>query len=368
MAPAGIVAERRGNAVDISFTVPDTNTDRTKPANIDRVDVYAITAPPSITDDQLLKRGTKIASVDVKSPKDPDAVVDEDERDQELEPAVGTGLDQGAIAHVREALTRQAFAPTDLDKSRGGRARRTGPLIGLPATLPERTYVAVGVSANGRKGPLSKRVIAPLIEPPPAPADVRLTYTDKQVDLVWSPVSQAAPAGAVLPARPLGTSAATIAYNVYDVSGEAPQKINKEPLGEPSASDPRVVWGQERCYVVRAVAVAAGAAVESDSSPPVCDTLTDTFAPAAPKGLRSIAGEGTISLIWDPNPETDVVGYVVFRGTGGDMQQLTPQPIRETNFSDAVQPGVHYFYAIKAVDAAGNASAPSERVDETARE
>src|SRR2546430_7034416 len=31
--------------------------------------------------------------------------------------------------------------------------------------------------------------------------------------------------------------------------------------------------------------------IESDAAPPACKTLTDTFAPAAPKGLRSIAGD-----------------------------------------------------------------------------
>ncbi len=372
IAPANITAERRGDTVDITFTVPDANTDRTKPANIERVDVYAITAPPTISDDQLLKRGTRVASVAVKSPKDPNAVVDEDERDEEMEPAVGTGLDQGAVAHVDEKLTRQAFAPADLGKPERRRSEPAtdgdAPLIGPAPTAPARTYVAVGVSSRGRKGPLSKRVTAPLLEPPPAPRDARFTYTEQQVDLSWSPVAASPPTGGLLPSRPLGSAVPTIAYNVYDVSGPQPQKVNKEPLTDLHAADPRVAWGEKRCYVVRAVAVAAGATVESDSSAPACDTLKDTFPPAAPKGLRSVAGERTISLIWDPNTEADLAGYLVFRGTGAELQPITPTPIQDTNFSDAVEPGVHYFYAIKAVDRAGNASPLSERVDETARE
>ena len=370
-APANIAAERRGDTVDISFTVPDTNTDRTKPANIERVDVYAITAAPSITDEQLLKRATKVGSVTVKSPRDPNEVVDEDERDQEVEPAVGSGLDQGVVAHLDEKLTRQAFVPAVVGGAEGkpAKAVRDGPLIGPPQTLTARTYVAVGVSARGRKGPLSKRVTAPLLEPPPAPSELQLTYTEQQIDLAWSPVAAAPPSGGVLPSRPLGTSAPTIAYNVYDVSSSPPQKINKEPVAEPKTADTRLTFGERRCYVVRAVAIVAGASVESDSSPRRCETLTDTFPPAAPKGLRSVAGERTISLIWDPSSERDLGGYLVFRGTTPtDLQAITPAPIPDTNFSDAVQPGVHYFYAVKAVDKAGNASPLSERVDETARE
>jgi len=368
-APANITAERRGDTVDVTFTVPDTNTDRTKPANIERVDVYAITAPSNIPDDQLLKRATKVGSVAVKSPKDPNDVVDEDERDQEVEPAVGAGLDQGAVAHVAEGLARQAYAPADLgkDERRGRQPVGEGPLVG-PPPVAARTYVAVGVSSNGKKGPLSKRVTAPLIEPPPAPRDLRLTYTEKEIDLAWSPVA-AATASDTLPARPLGTSAPTLAYNVYDVSTDTPQKLNKDPLTEPAVTDPRIVWDDTRCYVVRAVSIVGGATVESAPTPPKCDTLTDTFAPAAPKGLRSVAGERTINLIWDPNGEADLAGYVVFRGTSPtELQPITPAPIADTTFSDTVPPGVQYFYALKAVDKAGNASPFSERVDDTARE
>jgi len=36
-------------------------------------------------------------------------------------------------------------------------------------------------------------------------------------------------------------------------------------------------------------------------------------------------------------------------------------------FSDRVPPGARYVYALVAVDTAGNASPPSERVEETAR-
>ncbi|HZP46961.1 MAG TPA: hypothetical protein VFB07_00375 [Vicinamibacterales bacterium] len=372
--PANIVAQRRGDTVDVSFTVPDTNTDRTRPANVERIDVYAITAPPTISDEQLLKRATKIGSVAVKSPKDPNAVVDEDERDEEVEPAVGTGLDQGATAHVEESLTRQAFAPADLGKpdreARRADAEAGRPLIGPLPSAPARTYVAVGVSTRGRKGPLSKRVTAPLIDPPPTPRDVHMVYTEKAVDLSWSPA--AAPTSgpnAVLPSRPLGSAAPTIAYNVYDVSTDTPQKINKDPLDEPTLADPRMEWGEKRCYAIRAVAIVAGASVESSPTPAVCETLTDTFAPAPPKGLRSVPGEKTISLIWDPNGESDLGGYLVFRATsGGPLEQVTPKPIRETTFSDSVEPGVRYTYALKAIDRAGNPSAFSDRVDETARE
>jgi len=51
----------------------------------------------------------------------------------------------------------------------------------------------------------------------------------------------------------------------------------------------------------------------------------------------------------------------------GPFEQLTPAPIAETLFKDDVPSGMAFVYAVKAVDRAGNASAPSARVTETAR-
>src|SRR5688500_18879774 len=77
-APAGLAAERRGDTVDVQLVVPSANTDGSRPANVERVDVYAITAPASVTDDQLVKLGTLVGQVQVKAPRDPDATVEPD--------------------------------------------------------------------------------------------------------------------------------------------------------------------------------------------------------------------------------------------------------------------------------------------------
>ena len=56
------------------------------------------------------------------------------------------------------------------------------------------------------------------------------------------------------------------------------------------------------------------------------------FPPAAPKDLRAVAEEGAVSLVWDPNTEADLGGYLVLRGevaAGGTLQPLTPQPIKD---------------------------------------
>jgi len=369
IAPTSLTAERRGDVVDLQFVVPDANTDRTRPANIASVDVYAITDGTSLTDEQLLKRGTKVASVAVKAPKDPNETVEEDEPTEDVEAAVGAGLDQGAVAHVSETLTAAAKVPADAPREKRrstSAAGGAGPLLGPAPRLPARTYAAVGVSTRGKRGPLSKRAMAPLIDPPPAPAAPKISYTESEVTIAWRPVSTAATAAAgdVLPSHPIGLSAPTIGYNVYE--GET--KITKTPTAETKVTDPRITWGERRCYSVRAATTIGDATVESRASPEACETLVDTFPPAAPKSLNAVAGERSISLIWDANTEKDLAGYLVFRGReGGPLEPITPAPIQETTFTDAVDPGVRFTYAVQAVDRAGNASDFSARVEEVAR-
>ena len=81
-------------------------------------------------------------------------------------------------------------------------------------------------------------------------------------------------------------------------------------------------------------------------------------------------GQASIDLIWDPNNERDLAGYIVLRGTGdgSSLQPVTTAPIQTPSFKDDVTAGVRYVYAVEAVDKAGNVSARSNLVEETARE
>jgi hypothetical protein len=120
---------------------------------------------------------------------------------------------------------------------------------------------------------------------------------------------------------------------------------------------------------VRALVTVDDVSVEGNESPVTCVMLTDTFPPAAPVGLQAVPSDAAINLIWDPNSEKDLRGYVVLRGRASaeSLEPVTPEPIQETSFQDKVQPGVRYAYAVRAVDTAGNLSPVSARVEETAR-
>ena len=128
-------------------------------------------------------------------------------------------------------------------------------------------------------------------------------------------------------------------------------------------------WDKERCYEVRSVATVEGARIESAASPSRCVTFHDTFPPAAPEGLVSVGSEGSVSLIWTPNRESDLAGYIVMRAVApsAELTPITSAPIPDTNFRDTVPSGSRVTYAVVAVDKSGNRSAPSERITETSR-
>jgi predicted small lipoprotein YifL len=369
--PAEVAAERRGATVDVQFTVPATNTDNTRPANVSRVDVYAYTGPATLADDLVLKHATPVGRVAVKAPRDPDQTIDPDEPAADAEPPEGAGLDQGARAHVAEELTAADAAPIDLPKDakpKPSEPAAAGPLLPPPAALPTRVYVAVGVTTRGRRGPLSKRASVPLVAPPPAPPSPTIVYDERTVTVKWKPVTSADGAGSddLLPARPIGAVQRSLAYNVYDATTKA--RLTPKPVTDTEFADARIEWGAERCYTIRTAETLAGVTIESEAQPPTCVTLTDTFPPAAPANLQSSPGEGAITLIWDANTEKDLAGYLVFRAAGaGPLEQLTPMPVTEPTFRDEVARDTVMTYAVKAVDTAGNVSPLSNQVRDTAR-
>jgi hypothetical protein len=121
--------------------------------------------------------------------------------------------------------------------------------------------------------------------------------------------------------------------------------------------------------------------LRSALSPPITVLLRDTFPPSAPTGLAAIPGGTTpadrsIYLSWEPNTDSDLAGYIVYRQqispTGaltGLSTRLNSTPVPGPAFSDqTATSGQRYAYRVTAIDAAGNESAPSADVQETSRE
>jgi hypothetical protein len=336
-APSELSAVRRGPQVDLTFHVPGANTDRSTPADLARIDVYAAVTPEPLGAEQVVREGTRVATLPINKPPDPDEPPAET-RAPDSTPATApdataqrpAALDQNAVAHVSDPL------PGDADPS------------------AYRTYVAVGFNARGRRGALSTAAAVPLAPPPPAPAQPRIEYDEKAITLSWPEVS--------------GAEDQTVAYSVY-TAGPDGAPLTPEPIGEPQFADEQITWDQERCYEVRSAVTINEVRIESEPSTSACVTPHDTFAPAAPEGLVGVGAEGAVSLIWTANSEPDLAGYLVLRAVEPEtvLAPLTPEPIADTNFRDTLPSGSRATYAVVAVDKAGNRSEPSSRITESSR-
>lgn len=96
--------------------------------------------------------------------------------------------------------------------------------------------------------------------------------------------------------------------------------------------------------------------------------IFDPIPPSAPAGLSAFGGDSSVDLDWDDNPETDVIGYKVYRAEapGGPYTSLTPAAISTSSFQDVstLMNGNTYFYVVTAVDEGANESGFS--LEETA--
>jgi hypothetical protein len=363
-APATFLAERRGDQVDITVALPSSNVDGTRPANVQRVEVYAYTAASPVSAGEIVRQGTIVGTIPVKRPRDPNRVIEPDEAEQDMEPLLDTGADQGATVHVIETVSEEVLKAASVPSIPSVVLAEPSDETEPPSNLaPARRYVAVPINTRGQAGPASQVAGVPLVAAPATPARPNVTYDEKAVTVAPAPTL-----ADVLQALAPDSASKPPSYHVYQMIDTTETRLTKTPVTSASFADERIEWGAERCYAVRLVETAAGLTVESEPSPSACVKLTDTFPPSAPTGLLAVPSEGSISLIWDENGERDLAGYIVMRGSAASsLRPVTPGPITVTRFTDTVPAGSRFVYAVQAIDTAGNASQPSGAAEETAR-
>lgn len=406
-------ASRRGRDVYVSFAIPAANVDGHKPANVSRVDVYGYTGRTAPSKTRWFELASVVASVPVAPPP---PQPDERPRTPPAAPPPADAPIQGTKITVRETLTPDELvqgkeAPVPADRRASGRERQVPPAGGAgnvgelraPEAPLKRFYTAVPFNDRGRPGPPGAVAELPLLTVPDAPPSVETRYTDSSILVSWEPaggligflLERATPDEPppideeTLREPPADDLSGPIGYHVYreilpdsstppGAAGssawrqEPPAALTLLPVSGFTYTD-TAEFGRRRCYTVRAVRGTGPGAPIGNASSETCLTPVDVFPPAPPDSLAAVASEGAINLIWAPNAEGDVGGYVVLRGEapGDTLQPLTKAPVTEAAYHDnAVTPGVRYVYAVVAVDnrfPLPNMSGESGRVEETAR-
>ena len=310
---------QRGNQVALNWPAPRRNAADTSVLSIRRIDVYRLaerlTDPLPLTEEQFDARSTLIGTV----------------TSEEIEKA-------GTTLTYTDTLT----------------------LAGEPVRL---RYALRYVNASGQRAAFSNFLLlepATRISLPPTLTGA--TPTERAVLVRWTP--PAANIDASTPANVLG-------YNIYRATpsqaedGQTP--INTNLITRTEYEDRNFSFGEEYSYVVRSVSLGTnGAQVESLNSNSLTLTPTDVFPPSAPTNITIAPAPGKLSLFFPANPESDVVGYNIYRSIAPNQPRegwtrLTRMAIPRTTYTDEdLESGKRYYYYITAVDAAGNVSSPSE--------
>jgi len=163
----------------------------------------------------------------------------------------------------------------------------------------------------------------------------------------------------------------------------APEALEQGLLVESGAQSGRAIDAGIRfgdTYEYRAQRVARltvdGKPLElaGELSAPVRVEVKDVFPPAVPRGLAAVATaaengtEASIDLSWQPVAEADMAGYAIYRREGdGPWERISAaQPVVGPGFRDRhVEQGHTYRYSVSAIDQGGHESARSGETEET---
>jgi hypothetical protein len=324
--PADLRAVRKGDRVQLSWTIPTVTTDR------QTVQSVGLTRICRGLDAELKQCGTPVGE---------------------------------AAAQLRPSATQSSGkkVATSYTDSLPGQVESDNPAAFI-------TYAIEVLNAGGRGAGLSNQVRVPLIRTLPPPQNFAASVASQGVVLTWA--SNLPPAGSAQPV-----------HYVYRVSRSSEGSRQQTLVGElPSGdkqnltlTDPNIEW--EKTYEYRAETVTviaqenkAELRVEGDDSPEVKVFAHDVFPPAVPSGLQAVfSGPGQqpfIDLIWAPVTDVDLDGYNVYRHEQGAAPvKIHGQPLKTPAYRDAaLVSGKNYFYSVSAVDVRGNESARSEEAGE----
>ena len=109
--------------------------------------------------------------------------------------------------------------------------------------------------------------------------------------------------------------------------------------------------------------------IRSEPSAPVDLAVLSVFPPEVPAGLIAAPaytelGKPAVDLSWEPNVETRVAGYKVYRRAADEpWRLLTQSPVAVAAYRDAdVTAGGRYTYRVRAINDSGMESPPSAEI------
>jgi hypothetical protein len=185
--------------------------------------------------------------------------------------------------------------------------------------------------------------------------------------------------------RKLLTPAAPKAKNQDSLTAPPPEAVDQNLVVADAqaghALDKNIRLGETYEYRAQRVARVKTGSEVLELAGPISDAVrieaADVFPPAVPTGLAAVATAAedgkpaAIDLSWQANADSGLAGYRVYRLEGeGAWQRISPiAPVIGPGFHDEqVEAGHTYRYAVTAIDQTGHESARSEPTEETVPE
>ncbi|HZQ97138.1 MAG TPA: hypothetical protein VFA67_19155, partial [Candidatus Sulfotelmatobacter sp.] len=204
------------------------------------------------------------------------------------------------------------------------------------------TYAVEVLNRAGRGAGLSNRVQVLLAPVLPPPQGFEAKVTSQGVVLNWT--------GMAVPEQ---QQIMHFLVRVCRREQGSPQQIVVGELlvnGPPSLTDSGIAWEKTYEYYAETVTVVpqpngTDAQVEGDDTPSVKVFAHDVFPPAVPSGLQAVfSGPGQspfIDLVWAPVSDADLAGYLVYRHEeGAEPVQLNSEALKTPAYRDTqVSPG-----------------------------
>jgi hypothetical protein len=370
--------QRIGDDVIIGFTLPIRNQDGTQPADLERVDIYAMTVQPHLPADRTLdleefeEDATLVTTIEVAPPPEPSASEEPSETSEEPPPVDLRPL-QGSPVTFSETITAALLVPVQVEpweEERGRREREEAeekedagpqkpvkvPLMTPPLAGPlERRYAVVGVSTDGNESEPAVRIAVPLVTPPFAPSELVVTYDEEVATVAW--------------ALPVGVRRAvqiTITPGLGPLAGSPPSPLADpaQAVPPPLVPPPSVVpgvGGADTAAPATALSGVGGADTPGLTVPGVGGAAT--AAPATPGVAGAVPAVPAVPLVPPPLASTPIVEwppasrYELFEIVDpGDGPTVMPQPLNllpltvPTYVDKRVEFGVEHCYAVVTLD------------------
>ncbi len=240
--------------------------------------------------------------------------------------------------------------PIDIDVSGVDQTSAISHQIEATPYVGQQIAVAIRTSARrNRWSPFSNFVHLQVVQPLDPPK-INVTATGRGYLISWTPQRD------------------QLSWRIYRrATASQPAPVLLGTADAPPYLDQTSQFETDYEYSVVAIETTPVSIAESEPSPVFHVNEKDTFPPAVPASITVLAGSSSLELTWERSPDADLKGYYVYRSVdNGPFQRVGDLQITPAYSDHDIKPGVHYRYAVTAVDLKNNESERSSVAEMTA--